>query len=226
MSLKDLPEEERPRERLARYGSEALSTIELLAILLGSGTENRPVLQMASELLAHFGTVNALSEASLAALKEVKGIGYAKAVQLKAAFGLLSRIEEKKQGIVLDSPEKVYALIRSEMSNQKIELLMVILRDVRRCRIHHEIIAKGTLTELLMHPREIFHEAIRHRAHSLIIAHNHPTGDPTPSQRDLQMTDLLVSAGKIVGIELADHLIIGQSSYISFQEKGLIKGKY
>ena len=222
MNLKCLPEQERPRERLARYGSDALSSIELLAILLGSGTQNRSVLQLAADLLGHFGTLNALAEASLEELKQVKGIGQAKAVQLKAAFGLFLRVEMKKRGVPLDTPESVYELICAELSHQKVEMLMVVLRDVRKCYIHREIIAKGTLTELLMHPREIFHLAIRHRAHSVIVAHNHPSGDPTPSTRDLEMTQLLAAAGKVVGIELSDHLIIGWEVFVSFYKRGLL----
>lgn len=222
MNLKCLPPQERPRERLARYGSENLSTIELLAILLGSGTQNRSVLELAADLLGHFGSLHALCDATLEELKQVKGIGEAKAIQLKAVFGLLSRIEVKKQGILLDTPEKVYELIGSEIAGQKIEMLMVVLRDVRKCCLHREIISKGTLTELLMHPREIFHLAIRHRAHSLIVAHNHPSGDPTPSTRDLEMTHLLMAVGKVVGIELTDHLIVGREGFTSLFKKGLL----
>lgn len=222
MNLKCLPLEERPRERLARYGSDALSSIELLAILLGSGTQNRSVLQLAADLLGHFGTLNALAEASLEELQQVKGIGQAKAIQLKAVFGLLLRMEMKKQGLLLDSAESVHGLIKDELAHQKVEMLMVVLRDVRRCCIHREIIAKGTLTELLMHPREIFHLAIRHRAHSIIVAHNHPSGDPTPSTRDLEITQLLLAAGKVVGIELSDHIIVGWEGFVSFYKKGLL----
>ncbi len=222
MNLKNLPLEERPRERLMRYGSDGVSTIELLAILIGSGTQNRSVLELATDLLAHFGSLKALSEATLEELKQVKGIGQAKAIQIKAAFGLLYRIEAKSQGVSLDTPEKVYALIRDELSHQNLEMLMVILRDVRKCHLHREIISKGTLTELLMHPREIFHLAIRHRAHSLIVAHNHPSGDPVPSTRDLEMTHLLIAVGKVVGIELSDHLIVGCGSFTSFFKKGLL----
>ncbi len=221
MNLKALPEQERPRERLAQHGSEGLSTIELLAILLGHGTQGRSVLELAADLLAHFGSIGALAEASLEELKQVKGIGVAKAIQLKAVFGLLHRLEPKKQGLLLDAPERVYALIGPELAHQKVEMLMVVLRDVRKCCLHREIISKGTLTELLMHPREIFHLAIRHRAHSLIVAHNHPSGDPTPSTRDLDMTKLLIAVGKMVGIELADHLIIGSDSFVSLYQKGL-----
>jgi DNA repair protein RadC len=219
MSLKSLPPEERPRERLARYGSEGLSAIELLAILLGSGTQKRSVLELASDLLSHFRTIKHLSEATLSELREVKGIGEAKAIQLQAAFGLMRRVESKPQKQLLDSPQKVYELIRNELEGRKIEMLMVILRDVRKIGFHREIISTGTLTELLLHPREIFHLAIRHRAHSLILAHNHPSGDPTPSTRDLEITNLLVSTGKLVGIELSDHLIVGAESFVSFYNK-------
>ncbi len=224
MNLKALPLEERPRERLAQQGSDSLSTIELLAILLGSGTQRRSVLELASDLLGYFGSVAHLAEASLQELQQVRGIGQAKAIQIKAAFALLNRLEGRAQRPLLDTPEKVYALIRTDLSQQKVEMLMVILRDVRKGCLHKEVISKGTLTELLLHPREIYHLAIKHRAHSLIIAHNHPSGDPTPSSRDKEMTQLLNAAGKILGIELADHLIIGADAYFSFFRNGLLAG--
>jgi DNA repair protein RadC len=222
MTLKHLPAEERPRERLARYGGEALSTIELLAILLGSGTKNRSALQLATDLLSCFGSFQALTEASLQELRQIKGVGTAKAIQLKAHFALFHRIEQKQEGLLLDSPQKAYALIRGELAFQKIENLMVVLRNVRRVCIHREIISKGTLTELLVHPREIFYTAIHHRAHSVIIAHNHPSGDPTPSSKDLEMTHILMGASRLLGIELSDHLIVGSGGYTSFFEKGLL----
>lgn len=222
MSIKSLPAEERPRERLARYGSETLSTIELLAILLGSGTQNRSVLQLSADLLSHFQSLRALSEASLQELQEVKGIGLAKAIQLQAAFALMHRKEEKTH-LLLDTPAKVYESIRSELEREKTEVLLILLRDVRLQLIHREILSRGTLTELLLHPREVYHAAIKHRAHSLIIAHNHPSGDPTPSARDHEMTQILMAAGKVIGIPLADHLVIGKNRYISFYENGLLK---
>lgn len=217
--------QERPRERMIRYSADGLSSIELLAILLGSGTQKRSVLELAADLLGHFGSLQALSEATLAELKQVKGIGEAKAIQLKAAFALFGRIEKKLQGALLDTPEKVYALIGQELEEQPTEQLMIVLRDVRRAYLHREILFKGTLTELLLHPREIYHVAIRHRAHSLIIAHNHPSGDCTPSNRDLQMTQLLVQAGRVMGVELSDHLIIGRGAFLSFFKKGLLDQK-
>jgi DNA repair protein RadC len=223
MTLKNLPPQERPRERMARYGCDVLSTIELLAIILSSGTKERSVLELAADLLAHFGSVQKLADASLKELRAVKGIGIAKAIQLKAAFSLQKRVEEKNSSVILDTPEKIFNLIAAELVDQKTEMLMVILRDVRRACTHREVIAKGTLTELLIHPREIFHIAIRHQAHSVIIAHNHPSGDCTPSKQDLEMTQILMAASSVVGIELSDHLIVGRKGYFSFYEKGLLK---
>ena len=220
-SIKSLPEGERPRERLARFGPDALSTIELLAILLNSGTRSRSALQLAADLLAHFQSLRALSEASLAELREVKGIGQAKAVQLHAAFSLIQRREEATH-LLLDTPSKVYELISPELERQKCEVLLILLRDVRRRLVHREILSKGTLTELLLHPREVYHAAIKHRAHSLMIAHNHPSGDPTPSTRDIEMTHALISASYVMGIELFDHLVIGSDSFVSFREQKLL----
>src|SRR3990167_1256709 len=222
--IKTLPPQERPRERLTRFGAESLSTIELLAILLGSGTQHRSVLQLSASLLSHFQSLRALSEASLQELQEVKGIGLAKAIQLQALFALMQRKEEVAYPL-LDAPTKVYASICTELEGQKTEVLLVLLRDVRRRLIHREILSKGTLNELLLHPREVFHTAIKHRAHSVIIAHNHPSGDPTPSQRDCEMTQILMAAGRVVGIPLADHLVIGKGGYVSFYERGgLVRG--
>ena len=224
MNLKALPPSERPRERLVRYGAESLSTIELLAILLGSGTLGKTVLTLASDLLSHFGTLRALSQATLQELKQVKGIGVAKAIQLQAVFAAARRLEEKEDGALLDTPDAIYALVRGEMSDQKVEMLLILLCDVRRKLIHREILSKGTLTELLLHPREIFQTAIRHQAHSIVLVHNHPSGDPTPSTSDLEMTRNLVSVSKLVGIELTDHLIIGRRGYVSLRASPEIKG--
>ena len=220
--IKSLPSTERPRERLARFGPDALSTIELLAILLGSGTQSRSVLQLSAELLSHFKSLRALSEASLQELREVKGIGIAKAVQLQALFALAHRKEETTH-LILDTSRKVYELIRPELESQKTEVLLILLRGARGQLIHREILSKGTLTELLLHPREVYHAAIKHRAHSIIIAHNHPSGDPAPSAKDIEMTQILMAAGRVVGIPLADHLIVGRDGFVSFYERGHLR---
>ncbi len=213
-TIKTLPLEERPRERLSRFGACALSTIELLAILLGSGTRNRSVIQLATDLLSHFRSLRALSEASIQELQEVKGIGLARAIQLHAAFALSGRKEEPETQI-FNTPEKVYAFIRSELEMQKTEALLVILMDVRLQCIHREILSKGTLTELLFHPRDVLHLAIKHRAHSMIIAHNHPSGDSTPSKEDFEMTKFLSMGCKLMGICFLDHLILGRKNFVS-----------
>ena len=216
--LKQLPLESRPRERLARHGSEALSTVELLAILLGNGTRNRSVLTLAADLLGQFHTLQKLSEATLSELSSVKGIGLAKSVQLQAAFALMRRALPQEELLypALKSPTQAFTLAAPELSAQPVEMILLLLRDVRQRCIHREMIGKGTLTEVVLHPREIFHIAIRHRAHSLIIAHNHPSGDPSPSTQDLEITRILIATGNIVGIALSDHLIIGRRSYLSF----------
>lgn len=214
MKIKQMPTSERPRERLERFGTQGLSAAELLAILLGSGTKTCSVMQLAQNLLAHFKTIQALSTASIQELKEVKGIGTAKAILLHAAFAIASRKEEMNHEI-LDTPEKIYSFIRQELESQETEVLLVVLRDIKLQCIHREILAKGTLTELILHPREIFHVAIKHRAHSVVLAHNHPSGDPTPSQRDLAMTERLAAIGNVMGIPLSDHLIIGKKKFYS-----------
>lgn len=222
MALKSLPVKERPRERLIRCGADALSTVELLAILLGNGTKSRSVLELAADLLSHFGSMRRLSEATVQELKEIRGIGDAKALQLQAVFAMIRRIEQPQSGDPLDVPERVYALIKEELSHKPVEMLLVLLCDARKKLIHREIISKGTLSQVLLHPREVFHTAIRHRAHSVIIAHNHPSGDATPSTCDIEMTHILASVGRMVGIELLDHLIVGREGYTSFKEKKLM----
>lgn len=222
--LKALPTSDRPRERLARIGPEALSTIELLAILLGSGTKNCSVLQLAAQLMARFGSLSALSDASLRELSSLKGIGFAKAVQLKAAFTLHDRLPLRPiEKVRFDKASKIYDLVGSELKKEKVEVIMVILLDARKRLIHREIAGKGILDQILVHPREIFHLAIRHRAHSIVIAHNHPSGDPAPSQQDLEMTHILQKSGQILGIQLTDHLIVAGETYVSFAESNLFR---
>ncbi len=221
--MKDIPVHERPRERLVSKGPAALSSIELIAILLGSGTKKRSVLELASDLLRHFGTLETLADASLQELKVVPGIGEAKAIQLQAAFALWKRtLVTNGERPVIDSPAKAFAHIQPDIQDEKTEVLSVMLRDARKTLVHKEIIARGTLTQVLMHPREVFCSAIRHRAHSVIVAHNHPSGDPTPSEKDVEVTSVLRTAGLVIGIPLVDHLIIGRSGFFSFHERGIL----
>ncbi|NGX50625.1 MAG: hypothetical protein K1060chlam2_00473 [Chlamydiae bacterium] len=223
--LAQIPKEERPRERFLQRGADALSLTELIAICLGSGRKGQSVLSLAETLLSRFGGLSSLLEASVESLTEVKGIGIAKAIQLQAAFALAKRCNRKggSARCFISGPEDVYTLIAPEIENEKREVLALLMRDARGYIFHHEIIAMGTLSEVIVHPREVYHQALHHRAFSLIIAHNHPSGDPHPSQADLELTKLLVVSGNLLGVRLDDHLIIGRSSYVSLWSEGVIK---
>lgn len=216
--------EERPRERLVRHGPQALSLAELVAILLGTGTRDKSVLMLAQELSEKFGGLAGLLDASIEELKEVKGIGEAKAIQLKAAFA----IAQKALGIselvkpFIHTPDQAFHYAKEEIASQKQEMLLVLLRDVRGRLIHHEKVSIGTLSEVLVHPREIFYPAVKHKAHSLILAHNHPSGDPTPSESDYALTRVLMQSSRVMGIGLDDHLIVAPKSYTSLREKGFL----
>lgn len=215
-----MPPSELPRERLMRDGIEALSLQELIAILLGTGTQGKSVLILAQELLLHFGGVEGLLNASIEELVQIKGMGKAKAIVLKAALGIGSRSSKEKQ-----LPQKKIITVQDALEiaqpligNLKKEALLVILRDVKCRLIHREIISLGTLSEVLVHPREVFQPAIKHGAHSLIVCHNHPSGDPTPSQADIDLTKKLLECSKIIGVGLIDHLIVCKDAYISLRK--------
>lgn len=221
--IQDLPLEERPRERLMSSGADSLSTAELIAILMGSGTKEKPVMALAQEIVAHFGTLKELSEATVEELCQIKGIGNAKAILLKACFTLSSRLA---RAVVapkcrIETPKQAYEWIRDELENETRELFTVILLDTKKEVIASPIVSVGTLSQTLIHPREVFYPAIRHKAASLILVHNHPSGDPTPSKEDLEVTQILVDAGKLIGISVNDHLIIGRGIFVSLRQKGL-----
>lgn len=221
-SIRHLPEEERPRERLIHAGAEALSTTELIAIILGSGSKSKPILQLAQEILTRFGGLRQLADATLIELQEIKGIGLAKAIQLKAALnlGLRASKQEIKPKYRVDHPSHAYYLIKDELENEKREFFVVILQDVKGFVISREIISIGSLSQTLVHPREVFYPAIRHKASSMIVAHNHPSGDPTPSSEDLKLTKILVETGTLLCIPVHDHIIIGQKNYVSMRQQG------
>lgn len=218
--IKDLPPDLQPRERFLQEGAAKLSTVELLAILIGVGTRGKSAIDVAQDLINHFGTVEAISSATVHELEEIPGLGNAKAIKLLAAFSLAKRL--KSSGIAQDpilSAQKAYDEIISLFEDHQLEMAAVLLLDVKKRAIRKEIIAKGTLDQVLMHPRELFSLAIRYRAHSLIIAHNHPSGDPTPSRRDVRITKKLIEVGKLIGIPLVDHLIVTETSFYSFASK-------
>lgn len=219
-SIQLLPAEERPRERLRKHGYESMSTVELLAIILGSGTKGVSVLDLSHKIMNQFQTPQKLAEASIEELSQIKGLGPAKALQIKAALGLGIRLSKNQSGpkFRIDTPHHVYNLVKDELQNEKRELFLVLLIDAKGCAMDRHIIAIGTLTEIIIHPREVFYPAIRHKAASLVLIHNHPSGDTTPSSEDIETTKALIEAGSIINIPVNDHIIIGENNFLSLRQ--------
>ena len=223
-TVRDLPKPERPRERLQKLGPEALSSQELLALIIGRGIPKKSVMTIAQELVMGFGNVKAIGQATLEQLCQIKGIGPAKAAQIKACFELAKReeLDTDEENFDVKSPEAVFKVISSSIKDKAREHFKLILLNSRNRKIGISSISTGTLTTSLVHPREVFREALAHSAASVILAHNHPSGDPEPSEDDLKITRKLVESGKILGVEVIDHIIIGKNNFYSFREKGLI----
>jgi len=222
--MKDVPKEERPRERLLKFGEERLTNQELIAILLGSGTKHESVMDIANRLLIHFEGLKLLDEATIEELTKVKGVGKAKGVTVLAALELGRRIRQytPERNYVVRSPQDGANYVMESMRHLNQEHLLVLFLDTKNQIIHKRTIFIGSLNSSIVHPREIFREAVKRSAASIICAHNHPSGDPTPSQEDIHVTKRLVEAGKIMGIELLDHLIIGNCKFTSLKEKGYL----
>ena len=220
--------QDRPRERLALEGADTLSNAELIAILLRTGLPGYSAIHIAQQLLAKFGTLDALARAPLEELRQVKGVGRDKAVTLKAAFTLARKMatEMRAESPLLDTPERIADLLREESRPQDVEQFRVVLLNTRRRLIGLETISQGTLDTLLVHPREVFKRAIAANASAVVLVHNHPSGDPTPSEADIKVTRDLIRAGQLLKIEVLDHVIIGrrtterQKDYLSLRELG------
>lgn len=221
-TVHDLPKAERPRERLKQFGPEALSAQELLALIIGRGVSKKSVITIAQELLVKFGNIKAISEATIEELSQIKGIGFAKAVQIKACFELGKRkdLEPELKDFDIKDPQSVVKAIRASIKDKAKEHFKLILLNARNKILGVSTISIGSLNASIVHPREVFKDAIVHSAYSVVLAHNHPSGDPEPSEDDLKMTRKLVESGKILGIEVLDHLIIGKNAFYSFKEKG------
>lgn len=232
LRIKDLPDRERPRERLVDHGADALRNAELIAILLRMGTKGRSAIQVADELLLRFGSLEQLARASLADLQKTKGIGRDKAIALKSAFTLARRmaLELRHESPVLDSPERIADLLREDNRLYEVEHFQVLLLNTRRKLIRIEHISQGTLDSLLVHPREVFKHAIAANASAIVLAHNHPSGDPTPSDGDIKVTRDLIRAGQLLKIDVLDHIILGRRTnervrdYASLKELGYFYG--
>ncbi len=226
--IKDLPSNERPRERLAEKGADALRNSELIAILLRTGSQQASAVQLAEQLLTKFKALESLARASLEDLQEIRGVGRDKAVALKAAFTLARRMahELRDEAPLLETPEQVATLLREDNRMYGVEKFQVLLLNTRRRLIRVEPIADGTLDTLLVHPREVFKCAINASAAAIILAHNHPSGDPTPSEADVRVTRDLIRAGQLLKIEVLDHIIFGRAGegrprdYVSLRELG------
>ena len=214
MKIKDIPLQNQPRERMLRYGESALSDAELLAIILQKGSRKENVVDMCNRLLC-----NNLKNMSLQELQEINGIGMAKAMQIKAIFEFSKRQKNNNNTTVIKKAEDVYNLM-SFLKDKKKEHLYGLYLDAKNKVIEKpELISVGILDASLIHPREIFKEAIRKSAKSVILVHNHPSGDTSPSEEDLEVTDRLVEAAKVLDIQFLDHVIVGDS-YYSYREKG------
>lgn len=222
--IREIPSEERPRERLIQYGADVLSTSELLAILLRTGTEKYSAVGLGDHLLASFEGMRGVARASVEELSKIHGIGAAKAAQIKAAIEFGRRLvaaspdERPKVG----SPRDVYNLLGPSLREEKREHFVAILLDTKNGVLRTKTVSVGDLSSSVVHPREVFAEAIRHSAASIIIAHNHPSGDPTPSPEDIAVTRRLQEGGELLGIDVLDHIVLGDNRFVSLKEKGLM----
>lgn len=224
-TVHDLPQAERPRERMQKYGAEALSTTELIAILIRSGTPGESVLLIAQKLLSHFGNLQNIASASLEELAGIKGIGPAKATQIKAAFELGRRVDDpdyNSNGEPVQSPEQACRAVQGKLKGKKKEHFYILCLDTRnRVRAKREV-SIGNLDSSIVHPREVFKEAISSLSASVIFVHNHPSGDLEPSPEDISLTKRLAEAGDLLGIPVLDHIIVSDRGYTSLKSRNLI----
>ncbi len=228
LKISELPEDDRPREKLVARGANALTNAELIAILLRTGFQGKNAVEVARELLAHYKTLNALSRCSIEEISKIKGIKGVKAIELVAAFNLAHRIaQEQLAQKKIDTPELVYDLLGAEMRALQKESLRILMLDTRYHLLRVEEISRGSMSESIAHPREVFRPAIIASAYAVIVAHNHPSGDPSPSQADHSLTRRLAEAAELLQIKLLDHIILGapaegRQPYFSFKEAGVL----
>ena len=223
-TIHDLPISERPRERLQKFGIAALSAQEILALILGRGAAGESVMVTAQRLLSQFGNLKGIASASVEELSQIKGIGIAKASQIKAAFELANRLEsysEAGEKPVIKTPDDVASLVKSRLKGKKKEHFLALLLDTRNQLIKVAEISVGSLDTSVVHTREVFKEAISASAASVIFVHNHPSGDPGASEDDIKLTKRLAEAGGIMGIDVLDHIIICDKEHLSLKREGL-----
>lgn len=225
LRMLDIPENERPKEKLLRYGAESLSNPELLAIVLRTGTKGENVLNLSQKIITELNGLNGILNASVKEMTKIKGVKEAKASQILAIAELFRRFNTYKsfnEFKRITSPREVANMLYGEMGTSNQEVLKLIILNTKNEVIKIKDVFKGSLNSSLVHPREIFNEAIRSSAASIIICHNHPSGDPTPSSEDIKVTTRINKSGDIIGIKLIDHIIIGRNNYVSLKEKGIL----
>lgn len=225
IKINDIPKNERPMEKLLMYGAEDLSNAELLAVLLRSGTRGENIVSLSTRLLYDVGGLDGLLYINIEEIKKLKGIKDVKACQIIAMVELFKRfrtLKSQKDNFKVSSPKDISMLLVNEMNNLNQEVLKVILLNTKNIVIGVKDVFKGSLNSSIVHPREIFKEAVQRGSANIIICHNHPSGDPTPSKEDIDVTLRIKQCGDLMGIKLLDHIIIGNSNYISLKEKGII----
>ena len=222
--IKEIPIHERPRERFMKYPIETIQTHELIAILLRTGSKNESVIDLSKRVLFSYKNVKELSNAPIESLTKIKGIGNVKAIELKAAFELGNRVYKEKfvEKKKLHSPESIYLYMKDILEMKTQEHIIALYLNTKGELIKRKTLFIGSLNSSLIHPREIFKYAVINSAATIILCHNHPSGDPTPSSNDIEITKVIHDSGKMMDIELLDHIIIGKEKYFSFKEKGII----
>jgi DNA repair protein RadC len=224
--IKEWPADDRPREKLAKRGAEALSDAELLALLLrtGDAASGRSALDLGRELLREFGDLRSLAVASAADICRVRGTGPAKAASVKAALEIANRYKGRRleNEARYTSPEQVFEHYHYNYRDRRKEYFLALLLDGKNRVIREVQISEGSLNQSIVHPREVFNPAVRESAAAIILVHNHPTGDPSPSREDLEITRRLREAGELMGVKVLDHIIIGDGAYVSFVSQGYL----
>lgn len=224
LKLRDIPKEDRPRERMLHFGAHALSNSELIAILLRTGTIAESAVGLAQRVLKEAGGIRKLVEMSTEQLILIKGIGYAKALQIQAGIELGRRLAQSEldPATIIRSPEDAAQYVMEDLRYLQKEHFVCLFLNTKNHVVAQETLSMGSLNASIVHPREVFRAAIQRSSASIICIHNHPSGDPAPSPEDIEMTNRLVEAGNVIGIEVLDHLIIGDQKFISLKEQGLM----
>lgn len=225
-TIKEWPEDERPREKLFKRGAEALSDAELLALIVrtGDATTKRSAIDIGRDLLQEFGDLRSLADASISEICRIKGTGPAKAACVKAALALGSRYKTRRLECYerYTSPEQVFEHYHYAYRDRRKEYFLAVLLDGKNRIIREVQISEGSLNQSIVHPREVYNAAVRESAAAIILVHNHPSGDPTPSREDISITSRLKEAGEIMGVKVLDHIIIGDNTFLSFVAEGLM----